>query len=79
MGIYFKYNNKEYLIEGQGEQHYHPIKHFGEKDKFLRQQEHDDRKRRYAKEQGMVLIEIPYWEYKNIKFIIEGRLLTQSA
>lgn len=77
--FYFKYNNKEYLIEGQGEQHYRPVKFFGEKDKFLKQQEHDNRKRKYAKEHGMVLIEIPYWEYKNIKIIIEGRLHKQSA
>ena len=34
---------------------------------------------KYAKEHGMVLIEIPYWEYKNIKIIIEGRLHKQSA
>lgn len=77
--FYFIYNNNEYLVEGQGEQHYHVVKHFGDKAKFEKQQEHDKRKRDYAESNNIILIEIPYWEYKNVKEIIKSRLLLQQS
>ena len=62
-----KNNNKDIitLIEFQGEQHYHPIEHFGGEAQFKIQQEHDNRKRQWCKEHNIKLIEIPY-NYKNL-------------
>lgn len=54
----FKVNN--FLIEYQGQQHYHPVELFGGKKQFLVQQEHDTIKRKYAVENGYTLIEVPY-------------------
>lgn len=68
------YNQHEYLIEAQGEQHYEPIKYFGDENKFKIQQEHDKRKRDYALSHNLELIEIPYWDYKNVKEILQDRL-----
>lgn len=69
-----KYKNKDVLIEGQGEQHYEIIKYFGNEEKFKKQQEHDRRKRQYAKSHNLFLIEVPYWEYKNTKNFIKNEL-----
>jgi hypothetical protein len=64
------------LIEYQGEQHdyYIPNIHKTEQ-KFQRQQEHDLRKREYAKENNIKLLEIWYWDYGNIEEILELNLL----
>ena len=62
--------NKNILIECQGEQHYKPVEWFGGKEYYTIQQEHDKRKQLYAKNNNIVLIEIPYWESDNIKNII---------
>lgn len=48
------------LIEYQGEQHYYPVIHFGGMIKFRKQQNHDNKKRIYAKEHGYKLLLIPY-------------------
>lgn len=47
------------LIECQGIQHYQPIDYFGGQLSFEKQQEHDRRKRKFAKDKGILLIEIP--------------------
>ena len=49
------------LIEIQGEQHYKPKELFGGEEKFKQQQEHDKRKREFAKENGYESLEIPYF------------------
>lgn len=67
------------LIEYQGGQHYNPIEFFGGIEKFHIQQEHDNRKREYAKTHNIKLLEIPYWDFENIEQILESRLLKQSA
>lgn len=46
------------LVECQGPQHYHPVDYFGGQDVFDRQVEHDARKREYAAEHNMKLIEL---------------------
>lgn len=46
------------LIECQGGQHYEPVDFFGGEDQFKRQVEHDLRKRDYAKEHNIPLLEI---------------------
>ena len=60
------------LIEYQGEQHEHQIDGFGN---FKVQQEHDERKRGYARKNGYELLEIWYWDYNNIEEILEGGIL----
>ena len=77
--FYFQHNGNEYVVEGQGEQHYKNIKHFGGIEKFKKQQEHDKRKIAYAKSHNIIFIEIPYWEYKNIKNIISQNLVLKTA
>lgn len=62
-----KYNM---LIECQGEQHERPIEYFGGEEQFAIQQEHDRRKREYAKDNGYKLLEISYKDYNNIENIL---------
>lgn len=62
------------LIEFQGIQHYEPISAFGGEEQFKIQQEHDSRKRAYAKQNNIKLIEIPYWDFDNIEEILEKEL-----
>lgn len=66
--------NLNILIEFQGEQHYKPINYFGGEKQFEIQQEHDKRKREYAKDNGIKLIEIPYWDFENIEEILSKEL-----
>lgn len=63
------------LIEYQGEQHQHPIDYFGGEEKFEIQQEHDKIKYEYAKNHNISLIEIWYWDFKNIDNILEDLLI----
>ena len=53
------------LIEYQGGQHFKPTNYMGGKEKFKKQVEHDKRKRNYAKEHFINLLEITYKD--NIK------------
>lgn len=50
------------LIEFQGSQHYIPNPFLGGDKQFAIQQEHDRRKREYAKENNIALLEIRYDE-----------------
>lgn len=61
--------NKKYLIEHQGVQHEKPIDFFGGEEQFKIQQEHDRRKREYAKDNDYILIEI--WYHENLKERVE--------
>jgi hypothetical protein len=47
-------------IEVQGEQHYHPVKFWGGEEGFKKQQERDEKKRKYCKENNIPLYEIIY-------------------
>ena len=67
------------LIEYQGEQHERPINFSGCEDTkaqkmFIKQKEHDRRKRKYAKNNGYKLLEIWYYDYDNIEEIIKDEL-----
>lgn len=53
------------FIECQGEQHYKPIEEFGGERRFVIQQRNDEKKRKYAKDNDILLIEI---SYKNKKY-----------
>lgn len=68
------------LIECQGEQHYRP-KNFGGCSKelaeknFKIQQYHDLLKRKFAKENGIDLLEISFKDFHNIGNILEKKIL----
>lgn len=63
------------LIEFQGQQHeqYIPGFHSSKKD-FEKQLEHDARKKEYAKENNMKLLEIWYWNFDNVEDILAKEL-----
>ena len=62
------------LIEFQGKQHEEPIDYFGGKEQFECQQEHDRRKRKYAVDHNIKLLEIWYYDFDNIEQIIMEEL-----
>lgn len=64
----------ELLIEGQGKQHLEPIEYFGGQEQFKIQQEHDKRKREYAKNNNIKLLEIWYYDINNIESILNEKL-----
>lgn len=66
-----KYN---LLIECQGMQHEKPVDFFGGKKTFIKQQIHDIRKRRYAKEHNIKLITIWYNQIDKIPEILNNYL-----
>ncbi|MGL4801909.1 MAG: hypothetical protein ACRC18_06560 [Cetobacterium sp.] len=73
----YDFNLADYnmLIEFQGGQHekYIPGFHESHSD-FEKQQEHDRRKREYAKRNGVELLEIWYWDFDNIEEILNKEL-----
>ena len=54
------------LIEYDGEQHFESIDFFGGEEKLKLQQERDERKNKWCKENNIRLIRIPYTEYNNL-------------
>ena len=67
------------LLEYQGEYHDGTARNQTDEE-FKTQQEHDKRKREYAKSHNIKLLEIWYWDFNNIEEILTGRLaLKQSA
>jgi very-short-patch-repair endonuclease len=59
------------FIEFDGEQHFKPINYFGGKEAFIKNQERDHRKNNYCRGK-FPLLRIPWYEYKNIKSIVNG-------
>lgn len=70
----FYIEDKNLLIEFQGKQHYEAIEDFGGQEYFNIQQEHDRRKRQYAKDNNITLLEIAYWDFENIEEILSREL-----
>ena len=72
----FHIPSKNLLIEFQGRQHYTPVD-FSSKDmeqaekNFEKQQEHDKRKREYAQQNNIDLLEITYLEEDKIEKILD--------
>lgn len=62
------------LIEFQGEQHEHPVEHFGGEEQFKIQLEHDKRKMNYAFNHNIELLEIWYYDFNNIESILNNKL-----
>ena len=73
------------LIEYQGIQHKKPINFFGcvDKDKiyanFIKQQKHDKLKRKFAMDSNIKLLEIWYWDFKNIEEILNKELIKSNC
>lgn len=65
------YNDKLYLIEFQGAQHFAPVDFFGGEEQLALQQEYDNRKRKYCSDNNYELIEIPYTDLKCIEKYLE--------
>ena len=66
-------DDRNILIEYQGQ--FHDGTAFKNDDfKFYRQQEHDKRKRQYAKDHNIKLLEIWYWDFENIEKILAKEL-----
>ena len=71
--------SKNLLIEINGEQHYKPVR-FGNisldlaKKNLKLQRHHDWLKRKYAKDNKINLLTIPYWEFRNIENILLSEL-----
>lgn len=59
------------LIEFQGIQHEKSINYFGGEKQFKIQQEHDNRKRNYAKKHNINLLEIWYYDLNEIEEILD--------
>ena len=70
----FYISNYNLLIEFQGKQHFESIEYFGGQKNFLKQQIHDIRKRKYAKNHKINLLTIWYDEIDNIPQILEQYL-----
>ena len=62
------------LIEFQGIQHERQTEYFGGEKQFEVQQEHDKRKRQYAKNHNINLLEIWYYDINNIEEILDNYL-----
>lgn len=67
------------LIEYQGEQHERPVDFLANiedaQKRFENQQEHDARKKEYAKSHNINLLEIWYWDFDNIEQILDDYIL----
>ncbi len=61
------------LIEYQGEYHDGNVQ-YQTQEEFENQQEHDRRKREYAKENNIGLLEIWYYDFDNIEEILKNEL-----
>lgn len=66
--------SKNLLIEYNGGQHYKPVNHFGGYDSFLLRKHHDWLKRKYARDNNIKLLTIPYWDFKIIDELLEESL-----
>jgi mRNA-degrading endonuclease HigB of HigAB toxin-antitoxin module len=62
-------NKLQFLLEYDGLYHYKPKKNI---ESLIKQQEHDKRKNEYCVKNHIKLIRIPYWEFKNIKIILDN-------
>lgn len=69
-------NNLQSLIEYQGIQHYQIGKRYKSleknKNEFEKRIKHDNIKRKFCHDNKIKLIEIPYWDYKNIADILKA-------
>lgn len=62
-------------IEYDGRQHFEPIEKFGGEDALKETQERDTLKDEWFKENNIPLLRIAYWDYDNIEYILNKKLL----
>lgn len=72
------------VIEYNGQQHYKPIKIFGDKEKYENTIKRDNIKINYCKKNNIKMFIIPFWDYDNIEkllepFIEKALLLSEKA
>lgn len=80
--LFYDFYLQEYnlLIEYQGEQHDRPIKYSKNmtdaiaQERFNKQKRNDKRKKDYAKDHNIKLLEIWYWDFDNIENILRRTL-----
>lgn len=65
------YINDSFLVEYDGEQHFMPNDYFGGDEGFKLRQLRDNIKTKWAKDNGIPLVRIPYTEFDNIEQIIK--------
>lgn len=58
--FYLEVNDKKYIIEYNGQQHYFPIEYFGGEKQFQKQQLRDQLLREYCNISKISLVEIKY-------------------
>ena len=62
-------------IEYDGKQHFEPIEYFGGGKYFKRQKKSDNIKNKFCNDNNIKLIRIPYWEYDNIEYILDKKII----
>jgi hypothetical protein len=72
----FWFNDRPLVIEYHGEQHYGHVNIFNDEDwTFEDQQIRDATLRDWCRSHGRRLLEIPYWEFKNVPSILQSVLI----
>lgn len=66
----FKIDKRKILIEYDGAQHFRPVDLFDGEEGFKICKKHDKIKNDYCEKNGIKLIRIPYWDFRNIEKII---------
>lgn len=70
----FYIENLKIAIEYNGIQHYKVVDFFGGEEGFIQNQQRDEQKRQYCKDNDIKLIEIPYWDFNSIEKILTREL-----
>lgn len=75
--FYVQTAHYRYLIECQGGQHYFPVDLWGGQEAFEKQMVHDERKREYASNAGIPLIEVPHdvFTYDDVKKYLDDLII----
>ena len=69
--FYLENEDKKFVIEYNGKQHYEPIEYWGGERSFKKQQKRDEELREYCKNKNITLIEIHYKENDILSFLKE--------
>jgi len=76
--FHFKRKDKQFVVEYQGQQHYQNNAWVGDhkisKKHFEDLQKRDRIKKEWCMKNSVCMIEIPYWDFKNIEKIIKDRI-----